>query len=251
MIEELIAHFQTMTPVLVMVAGLTIGLQHAFEADHVAAVATQVSKIKSSEYLSTSQRLRKNIFKSSLLGVFWGAGHTTTLVLVGLLIFGLSINIPKTVFTYLEFAVGIMLVFLGSMTYLNKSIFKSRHVHPHTHDDGTIHIHPHMHEKEHKHGHKSYVIGCIHGLAGSGSLVILVASSLGSVELILPFILIFGIGSIFGMTIMSGLIGLPFAYTANITKVNRALSYVAGSVSLLIGINIIYQTALVGKMFGI
>ena len=249
--EELIAQFQTMTPVLVMVAGLAIGLQHAFEADHIAAVATQVSKTKSSEYLSSFQRLRKNVFKSSLVGIFWGAGHTTTLVLVGLLVFGLSINIPKTVFTGFEFAVGIMLVILGSMVYLNKSIFKPRHVHPHTHDDGTIHIHPHMHEKEHKHGHKSYVIGCIHGLAGSGSLVVLVASSLGSVELILPFILIFGIGSIFGMTIMSGLIGLPFAYTANVTKVNRVLRYVAGSVSLLIGINIMHQTALVGKMFGI
>ena len=240
-----------MTPILVVVAGFVIGLEHAFEADHIAAVATQVSKTRSSDSLSTVQRLRKNVFTSSLLGIFWGAGHTTTLVLVGLLVFGLSINIPKSIFTDLEFVVGIMLVILGSMAYLNKSIFKFKHIHPHVHEDGTIHTHPHVHEKEHKHGHKSYVIGCIHGLAGSGSLVILVASSLGNLELILPFILIFGIGSMFGMTIISGLIGLPFAYAANATKVNKMLRYMAGSASLLIGINIMYQTALGVNLFGI
>jgi hypothetical protein len=95
------------------------------------------------------------------------------------------------------------------------------------------------------------VIGCVHGLAGSGSLVVLIASSLGSLELILSFILIFGIGSMFGMAIISGLIGLPFAFAANITKVNRILRYVASSASLLIGVNIMYQMAIVKNLFGI
>ena len=250
MVEELIAQFQTMTPILIMAAGLAIGLEHAFEADHVVAVATQVSKRKS-DSISLAQRLRKNVFKSSLLGIFWGAGHTTTLFFVGLLVFALSIHIQNNIFVGFEFIVGIMLVILGSMTYLNKSIFKFRHIHPHIHEDGTIHTHPHKHEEEHKHGHKSYVIGCVHGLAGSGSLVVLIASSLGSLEMILSFILIFGIGSMFGMAIISGLIGLPFAFTANITKVNRILQYVAGSASLLIGINMMYQIAIVKNLFGI
>ena len=250
MVEELIAQFQTMTPILIMVAGLAIGLEHAFEADHIAAVATQVSK-RRSDSISLAQNLRKNVFKSSLLGIFWGAGHTTTLFFVGLLVFALSIHIQNNIFVGFEFVVGIMLVILGSMAYLNKSIFKFRHIHPHIHEDGTIHTHPHKHEEEHKHGHKSYVIGCVHGLAGSGSLVVLIASSLGSLELILSFILIFGIGSMFGMAIISGLIGLPFAFTANITKVNRILRYVAGSASLLIGINIMYQMAIVKDLFGV
>lgn len=240
-----------MTPVLIMAAGLVIGLEHAFEADHVAAVSTQVSKSRSPDSISIIHRLRKNVFKSSLLGIFWGAGHTTTLFLIGLLVFALSINIQQNIFMSFEFLVGIMLVFLGSMSYLNKSIFTFKHIHPHIHEDGTIHTHPHNHEKEHKHGHKSYVIGCMHGLAGSGTLVVLIASSLGSLELILSFILIFGIGSIFGMAIISGLIGLPFAFTANITKVNRMLRYVAGSASLLIGINIMYQMVIVENLFGI
>ena len=250
MVEELIAQFQTMTPILIMVDGLAIGLEHAFEADHVAAVATQVSK-KKPDSASLVQRLRKNVFKSSLLGIFWGAGHTTTLFFVGLLVFALSIHIQNNIFMGFEFVVGIMLVILGSMAYLNKSIFKFRHIHPHIHEDGTIHTHPHKHEEEHKHGHKSYVIGCVHGLAGSGSLVVLIASSLGSLELILSFILIFGIGSMFGMAIISGLIGLPFAFTANITIVNKILRCVAGSASLLIGVNIMYQIAIAKNLFGI
>jgi len=251
LVEELIAQFQTMTPILIMVAGLAIGLEHAFEPDHIAAVSTQIAKRKFQQSKSLKVFVGQSTLRSSLLGALWGAGHTSTLILVGLLVFALSLSIPNTVFIGLEFIVGLMLVFLGSMAYLNKSIFKFRHLHPHIHEDGTIHTHPHTHDGEHKHGHKLYAIGCVHGLAGSGSLVVLVASSLGSVEMVLSFILIFGIGSMVGMAIISGLISLPFAFTANITKVNKILRYVAGSASLLIGINIMYQVAIAKNLFGI
>ncbi len=168
-----------------------------------------------------------------------------------MLVFVLSINIPENIFSNLEIIVGIMLVFLGTKTYLNKSIFKVKHVHPHVHENGVIHTHDHKHDSIHKHGHKSYIIGCIHGLAGSGSLVVFVAASLGSLQLILPFILIFGIGSILGMAMISGIIGLPFAFTANINRISMILRYVAGSASLLIGINIIYKIAVLQHLFGI
>jgi len=240
-----------MTPVLIMAAGLAIGLEHAFETDHIAAIAVQVSKKKTINSISTIKRLKKSVLASSVLGVFWGAGHTTTLVLVGLLVFVLSINIPQNIFSNLEIIVGIMLVFLGTKTYLNKSIFKTKHIHPHVHEGGIIHTHDHKHDGIHKHGHKSYIIGCIHGLAGSGSLVVFVAASLGSLQIILPFILIFGIGSILGMAMISGIIGLPFAFTANINKVSTILRYIAGSASLLIGINIIYKIGVLQHLFGI
>src|SRR3990172_6036224 len=249
--EELISQFQTMTPILIMVAGLAIGLEHAFEPDHIAAVSTQIAKRKFQQSKSLKVFVGQSTLRSSLLGALWGAGHTSTLILVGLLVFALSLSITNTVFIGLEFIVGLMLVFLGSMAYLNKSIFKFRHLHPHIHEDGTIHTHPHTHDGEHKHGHKLYAIGCVHGLAGSGSLVVLVASSLGSVEMVLSFILIFGIGSMVGMAIISGLIGLPFAFTSNIVKINRILRYVAGTASLLIGINIMYEVGVIGKLFGI
>ena len=167
MFEYILTQIQTMTPALILTLGLAIGLQHAFEPDHVAAVTTQISKQKPKSQ-TIRQLLKEGIFKSSILGALWGAGHTTTLVIMGLLMFVLAINIPTNIFLGFEFIVGLMLVFLAFTTFSNKKFFKTKHIHPHSHDNGTIHIHPHDHVGEHTHSHKSYIIGCIHGLAGSG-----------------------------------------------------------------------------------
>ncbi len=230
--------------------GLTVGLEHAFEADHVAAVSTQVSKSRLIKK-SAKQILRESITKSSLLGVFWGAGHTTTLVLMGLLVYALTITIQEQVFSGLEFVVGLMLVLLGTTTILNRKIIKFRHRHPHQHEDGTVHLDAHDHnDVDHKHGHKSYIIGLVHGLAGSGNLVVLTAATLDNVELVLGFILIFGLGSIIGMAIVGSLIGIPFAFANRLVMMQKIFRYVAGLLSLLIGINIIYEIIILGNLFG-
>lgn len=249
MIEEILGQIQSMTPVLILTLGLAIGLQHAFEPDHVAAVTTQVSKRKYKSQ-TIKQIVKEGTFKSSILGALWGAGHTTTLVIMGLLMFLLSINIPTNIFLSFEFIVGIMLVTLAFTTFSNKRLFKIRHTHPHVHENGTFHIHPHEHEGEHKHTHKSYLIGCIHGLAGSGSLVVLTASTLGNIETVLSFILIFGIGSVIGMAIFSSIIGLPFAFTTKIGSANKILRYIAGTASFIIGVNILYEIGIVENLFG-
>jgi high-affinity nickel permease len=250
MVEEILEQLHTMTPALILTLGLAIGLQHAFEPDHVAAVSTQVSKRKYKSQ-SIKQTFVDGTLKSSILGAIWGVGHTTTLVLMGLIIYLLAVNVPENIFMGLEFIVGIMLVFLAFTTFYNKKLFQLKHIHTHSHDDGTIHTHPHEHDGDHKHTHKSYIIGCIHGLAGSGSLVVLTASTLENVETVLSFILIFGIGSIIGMTVVSSLIGLPFAFTNKITTINRILKYVAGSASLLIGANILYEIGIANNLFGL
>jgi len=248
MFQEILTQIQSLTPALVLTLGLVIGLKHAFEPDHIAAVTTQISKQKNNSQ-SLKQRIKEGTFKASLIGAIWGAGHTTTLVLMGLLVYVLSINIPQVFFSGSEFLVGIMLIFLAFTTISNKKLFKFRHVHPHIHEDGVIHAHPHEHKGEHKHAHKSYLIGCIHGLAGSGALVVVIAAALTSVQEVLSFILIFGIGSIIGMILASSLIGIPFVFSNKISSLNRTLRYVAGSVSLLIGITIIYEIVFVGKLF--
>jgi sulfite exporter TauE/SafE len=250
LIDEILNQIQTMTPALILTLGLAVGLQHAFEPDHVSAVTTQISKRKY-KIQTVKQLLKESTFKSSILGALWGAGHTTTLVIMGLLLFLFSINIPSNVFLGFEFIVGIMLVFLAITTFSNKKLFKLKHTHPHIHSNGTLHIHPHEHGQEHKHTHKSYLIGCIHGLAGSGSLVVLMASTLGDIETVLSFILIFGIGSILGMTIISSLIGLPFALTNKFGAASKTLRYIACSASLLIGANIIYDIGIAENLFGI
>ena len=224
-------------------------MEHAFEADHVVAVSTQVSKVKSAKK-SVKQAIKTGITKSSILGAVWGAGHTTTLVLMGLLVYSLAITIQNEVFFGFEFLVGMMLIFLGITTILNKK-FKFRHKHPHQHQDGTLHFEAHGHsDVVHNHTHKSYIIGLIHGLAGSGSLVVLTASTFSNVEMVLSFIAIFGIGSIIGMTLVSGLLGLPFALSGKISTLNKTFRYVAGGFSFVIGANIMYQIGVLGNLFG-
>lgn len=249
MIEELIKQLPTATPLFVLVAGFVIGLFHAFEPDHVVAVATQNSKPTQKSSLSFFQQISSGAIKNSILGALWGAGHTSSLVLVSLLIFVFAMNIPNEMFSTFEFGVGAMLVILGVFTYLNRRLVGEKHIHTHTHDD-LVHTHPHAHDKVHSHGHKSYIIGCIHGLAGSGSLVVLALSTLHDLQTILSFILVFGIGSIVGMMLVSSAIGLPFSLSVYSERINKILRYSVGSISIIIGIDILYNIMTSGSFFG-
>lgn len=247
--ENILTQISQLSPVFVMGLGLTIGLQHAFEPDHVAAVSTQISKGRFAH--STKQTIKTGTIRSSALGALWGAGHTTTLVLMGLLVYGLAVKIQQNVFSSLEFVVGLMLVFLAVTTILNKKI-KLTHRHPHHHQDGTIHFDKHNHnDHDHRHGHRSYLIGCIHGLAGSGSLVALTAATLSNATMVIGFILLLGIGSILGMALISGLMGLPFALSSKTSSMSRIFRYAAGALSLVVGANILYQIGFVENLFGL
>jgi ABC-type nickel/cobalt efflux system permease component RcnA len=249
--EEILTQISELSPMLIVGLGLSIGVEHAFEPDHVAAVSTQVSKGRFIQK-SKTQLIKSGTVRSSTLGILWGAGHTTTLALMGLLVYTLAVKVEQQIFSSLELIVGLMLVFLAVSTILNKKLIKFRHRHPHQHPDGSIHYDSHDHDDiNHKHGHRSYLIGCIHGLAGSGSLVVLTAATLDNVGLVLSFILIFGLGSIVGMALVSGLMGLPFALSTRFLSINKIFRYVAGAFSLVIGVNIIYQIAFTGRLFGI
>jgi hypothetical protein len=228
--------------------GLVVGIQHAFEPDHIAAVSTQISK-SNFENKSTKQLIKQSITKSSLLGAIWGAGHTTTLILIGFLVYVFAVTIQDQIFSELEFVVGMMLVFLGITTILNKKI-RLRHKHPHQHKDGTIHFDEHTHgDSEHNHSHRSYFIGLVHGLAGSGSLVVLTAATLNNVEMVLGFIVIFGIGSMIGMALVGSLMGIPLVFANKIGMIQKIFRYVAGVSSVIIGFNIMYQIGIIGYLF--
>ena len=241
MLENFIQLLQINNPYFIVVAGLMIGLIHAFEPDHLSAVSTQMFHKKSRDPQHLWVSVKKFTIISSLRGVFWGMGHTSSILLIGLLIAGLSLSIPGDFFVGAEFTVGAMLVFLGIMAYLNKNILSSKHIHPHEHENGVSHIHAHTHEVGHKHGHKSYLIGCIHGLAGSGSIVALTAVSLNNFEMTSYFLMLFGVGSIVGMALASGLLGLPFVLLSKKNSISKYLRYATASIALVIGINIIYS----------
>ena len=228
-------HFEN--PFFILASGLFIGLIHSFEPDHMGAMSTQL--LHKSE-TNTSIKLKKVTLNSSIKGMFWGLGHTSSIILIGVAITGFSINMSADFFSGAEMIVGFMLIGLAMITVLNKKFFPRQHIHPHSHGN-KIHTHPHSHTGYHKHTHKSLLIGCIHGIAGSGSIVVLAASSLNNFESSILFLLIFGIGSIIGMGAVSGLLGMQFALSSKIGKLNVYFRYLVSAVTLVIGINIVYE----------
>jgi len=240
---------QANNPLLIIIAGLMIGLIHAFEPDHLSAVSTQLLQNKNTTSGSKKIGLRSLTISSSLRGALWGMGHTSSIILIGLLIAGLSLNIPDNFFISAEVVVGFMLIILAIFTFANKSIFKQKHIHPHEHSNGISHTHFHTHNENHKHGHKAYLIGCVHGIAGSGSLVALTASTMSGFDMMIYFLILFGIGSIIGMTVASGILGLPFILLSKISSVTKYLRYTIAGITFIIGINIVFTIGLDNNLF--
>ena len=237
-------------PTGILLLGLVTGLRHSIEADHVAAV------------LSVVASNRKNIKRASMLGAIWGLGHTTSLFVAGLVVLLLAVNISDTISNRLEFGVGIMLLFLGVTTFTGWSIGKffkglrhrkssssSSHDHIHHHQGNVVHSHRHVHDDEHGHGHKSLIIGMIHGMAGSGALLVIVLSTINSIPLGLAYIAIFGAGSIGGMAGISTLMGIPFVKLSNSAKITMALRYAAAITTLAIGAGLIYDLVWIDHIF--
>ena len=221
----------------VLLIGFVLGLRHATEADHLAAVSTIVSE-------------KKNLFTASIVGGLWGVGHTISLFAVGLIVIFLKLQISPAIESKLEACVGLMLVILG-VNALRK-LYQSEKIHAHTHEhDGHAHTHIHTHKNEtseishHRFSPRSVVVGMVHGLAGSAALMLLVVPTIQSTPVALLYILIFGVGSIGGMMVMSLLIGLPFHFTANrFDFLNKGIRLCAGVFSLLLGGSIIYEKLL-------
>jgi ABC-type nickel/cobalt efflux system permease component RcnA len=248
MIDNLIEILQFNNPFLIIMAGLMIGLIHAFEPDHISAVSTQL--LVKNKNSSKKIALKEVSIISSLRGAIWGIGHTSSIILIGLIIAGLSLNIHSNFFVGAELIVGFMLIVLGILTISNKKIFKQKHIHPHSHSKGISHTHFHNHEQEHNqnHSHKAFLIGSIHGIAGSGSLVALTASTMVNFETMIYFLILFGIGSTLGMIIVSGIIGIPFALLSKIKQTTKYLKYIVSCVTFIIGLNIIFTILLDKKL---
>jgi hypothetical protein len=189
------------------------------------------------------------------MGALWGVGHTAMLFVVGLVVLLLAVSIPEKLSGRLELGVGIMLVFLAVSALTGFSLGKflrgmmgRTHVHSHEHvhgDIGVVHAHKHDHRQDHRHGHKSLLIGMVHGLAGSGALMVVVLSTINSVPLGLGYIAIFGAGSIGSMAAMSTIVGLPLARVASYRKTSLLLRYAAAIITLIIGIGMIYDLGIV------
>lgn len=233
----------------ILLLGLVIGLQHALEADHVAAV----SSIASGE---TSLR------KIVVHGALWGLGHTITLGIVAGTAVYLGAVIDAEVAGWLEFIVGVMLVGLGGQVVW-RMIRERIHFHTHRHDDGTLHVHAHSHAGEkapynrnaHAHEHpeglpwRTLCVGLMHGMAGSAALVVLTATALSDPLTGISYVILFGIGSMLGMAALSMVIAVPLGYTAKtLTWANRIMQTGIGAVTAGLGFFVMYETQL-AKLF--
>lgn len=230
--------------------GLVFGLKHATEVDHVVAVSTIVSR-------------HRSLWRSGLVGAMWGAGHTAALLITGAIVLSLRVAIPERVGNWLEFGVALMIIGLGAAA-LWRALAKRADVHVHEHShDGVSHVHIHFHENETRHhaskthshaisaiGLKPVLIGTVHGLAGSAALTLLVLTQIDSAWVGFFYLLIFGAGSIVGMILMSGLIGLPFALSSrNAGRVHHHLQTTAAGLSIAFGFWYAYRTAFASGLF--
>lgn len=214
--------------------GFLLGLQHAMEADHVAAVAA----------LTAGRGRLGHVLRH---GLFWGLGHALALsAFAGFIVLARG-SIPSGLSVSLEFAVACMLIALGMMVIL-RVVRERLHFHFHHHADGKVHFHSHSHagdsqahdKNRHDHDHsrgsirRSLAVGVMHGLAGSAALIALAAP--GQWVQGLGFVLLFAVGSIAGMVLLSSVIALPIVLSGRImTGLNRGLQLGAGTISMAIG----------------
>jgi cytochrome c biogenesis protein CcdA len=215
--------------------GFLLGMQHALEADHIAAVSS----------IAAHRSRVSDIVKH---GLTWGLGHTLTLFVFAGAAILLGRAIPDTVARPIEAAVGIMLMGLGS--HVLWRLWRDRvHFHRHGHVDGTVHFHAHSHAGDtlphvrtahiHEHGFRwrTLLVGLMHGMAGSAALLVLAATQASSPAAGLGYVALFGVGSMIGMGALSAVIAVPLAVSARfLTVANHALQGAVGIVTIAIGV---------------
>jgi hypothetical protein len=221
--------------------GFLVGMQHALEADHIAAVSSIAAR-------------RSQVADIVKHGLTWGLGHTLTLFVFAGCAILLGRAIPESLARPIETAVGIMLVGLGA--HVLWRLWRDRvHFHKHGHSDGTVHIHAHGHAGEttphartaHAHAHgfrwRSLLVGLMHGMAGSAALLMLTVSQTSSPAVGLGYVALFGAGSMIGMGALSTVIAVPLAVSARwLTWANRGLQGAVGIVTVAIGVTTIVDT---------
>jgi hypothetical protein len=245
--------------------GFFLGMRHATDADHVVAIATIVSR-------------EHSMAGSAVIGAAWGVGHTVTVMAVGAAIIVFGVVIPPQLGMSMEFAVGIMLVLLGFLTLTGMgSTVDVAHahagapgrpeldIHDHLHAHGDyVHRHPHGHDPG-AHGHaeehtplarldrsrlgrlalyewlRPFAVGLVHGLAGSAAVALMVLSIIREPAAALGYLLLFGLGTLVGMMLITLILSVPFTFTAvNLPKFNWRLRVASGLVSFAFGLVLIY-----------
>jgi len=253
----------------IIALGFFLGMRHATDPDHVIAVTTIVSR-------------QRSIRRSALIGAFWGLGHTLTILLVGAAIIVFKLVIPPRLGLSMELSVALMLIILGMMNVVSflrsapgadlerRGTSASTHSHAHSHGD-YIHSHSHRHVPE-RHGHRPdqtplayldrmfggvgfyhyirpLVVGIVHGLAGSAAVALLVLTTIRSSNWAIAYLLVFGIGTIAGMMLITMSIASTLHLFVRSHRFSRGLAMASGLLSVAFGIFVAYQIGFVDGFF--
>jgi high-affinity nickel-transport protein len=253
----------------ILAVGFLLGMRHATDPDHVIAVTTIVSNQRSS-------------VRAAFIGAFWGVGHTVTIFVVGAGIILFNLVIPVRVGLSMELSVAMMLIILGLINVAGfvgslpgKSIQndggeKIIHSHPHNHGD-FFHNHSHAHEADRR-SHapdppvawmdrafgrsnvflyvRPFVVGVVHGLAGSAAVALLVLTTIRNVHWAIAYLLVFGVGTIAGMMLITMSIASAFSIVGKGREnFSRRLALASGLLSLGFGIFVAYQICFVNGLF--
>jgi high-affinity nickel-transport protein len=207
--------------------GSLLGMRHALEPDHLAAVSTLVSRERSG-------------VRAALLGLCWGLGHTLALVVVGAILVALRSEMPPTVSDLFELLVAFMLVALG-LRAIVQAARQGAEGPARMHRHGRL-VHSHAGVPAHVHlgkwtlARRPLLVGAVHGLAGSGALTALVLATLPTTTARLAYMALFGLGSTVSMAALSGLLGWPLARFGTHHLVTRGVSLIVGCTSMALGV---------------
>jgi hypothetical protein len=207
--------------------GSLLGMRHALEPDHLAAVSTLVSR-------------ERNSVRAAWLGVWWGLGHTFSLLVVGVALVVLRAEMPPAVADVFECVVAVMLIALGTRAILQAvRLGPNGPMHVHRHG-GLVHTHTgtsgHVHIGSWTLARRPLFVGAIHGLAGSGALTALVLTTLPTTTARLSYMALFGLGSTVSMAALSGLLGWPLARLGTNQAVVRGVTFLVGCLSTAFGV---------------
>jgi cytochrome c biogenesis protein CcdA len=216
-----------LAPVLFL--GFLLGVEHALEADHVAAVASLATR---------SSSMRSTVKVAS----FWGIGHALTLFCFGGVLIALGVSLPAAYDRLFELGVGLMLVFLG-FDVLRRLRKRQMHLHVHEHGAGIRHVHVHAHEGEAEHAHHDHaqalrpmLVGSMHGLAGSAALILVSLQTMDSGAQALVYLAVFGLGTILGMVLFAIVVFLPLRVSSRqLEWASRGLETAIGLTTLAVG----------------
>lgn len=204
-----------LSPLSLGLVGLLLGLRHATDADHVVAVTTIVSR-------------QRSLWRASGIGALWGLGHTFTILLVGSAIILLRLTISPRVGLGLEFVVALMLIGLG--------VYNLASGEPRPREASVM---------------RSLLVGMVHGLAGSAAVTLLVLTTVPEPRWAVLYLLVFGLGTVAGMVLVTLAIALPslFAVT-RLVHAERYLRLASGALSVVFGLLLAHEIGIVNGLFG-